>query len=78
MFGREKLHFNNELKTGRQIAITDLYPNLSEFGQAEAEYSFKRYLELVWRIYERTNRENPKLLTKVLKEARLKEKRADI
>lgn len=56
----------------KQITIADLYPNLSPEEQAEAEYNLKRYLSLVWRIYQRVKRENPELLTKALKEARFK------
>jgi hypothetical protein len=55
----------------KRISIADLYPELSPAEQAEAEYNLKRYLNLVWRIYERVRREDPELLTKTLNEARL-------
>ncbi len=40
-----------------KITIRDLYPHLSEDELAKAEENFDRYLELVWRIYERIERE---------------------
>jgi hypothetical protein len=49
-----------------------LYPHLSAKEQADAEYNLKRYVHLVRRIFERVNRENPKLLTVLLKKGRLK------
>lgn len=55
----------------KRITIADLYPELSPSERAEAEYNLKRYLNLVWRIYERVRREDPELLTKTLNEARL-------
>jgi len=41
--------------------ISDLYPNMPPEDQAEAEYNLKLYVALVWRIYQRTKRENPKI-----------------
>lgn len=56
----------------RKITIADLYPNLTPAEQSAAEQRFEQYLNLVRRIYERLKRENPQLLTQILKEARLK------
>lgn len=44
-----------------------LYPGLSPEEQAEAEYNLRQYARLVWRIYERVRREDPELLTDLLK-----------
>jgi hypothetical protein len=56
----------------KRLTIADLYPELSKEEQLEAEYNLRRYIRLVWRIFERVSRENPKALTEALKEARLK------
>ena len=61
---------NNESPT-----IEKLYPDFTPEEQAEAEYTFKRYLNLVWRIYQRVRRENPQNLTKELLNARFKRPR---
>ena len=37
--------------------IASLYPLLKAEEQAEAEYVLKRYVALVWRIYQRLRRE---------------------
>ncbi len=44
---------NNPLK----VTIADLYPELSPEEQAQAEDVLKRYVALVWRIYQRVHRE---------------------
>lgn len=54
----------------KRITIKDVYPNLSSEEQAEAEYNLREYALLVWRIYKRVKRENPELLTKILKSDR--------
>jgi len=40
-----------------KITIRDLYSHLSEDELLEAEENIDRYLEVVWRIYERLERE---------------------
>lgn len=55
-----------------QIRIVDLFPELTAEEQASAEYTFKQYLYLVWRICERVSAENPALLTQLLNEANVK------
>lgn len=35
------------------LTIADLYPELTEAEQAEAEENLKRYLQVIWRIFER-------------------------
>lgn len=57
----------------KRRTIAELYPQLSPEEQREAEYNLRRYIRLVWRIFERVSRENPKALTEILREARLKE-----
>lgn len=55
--------------------IEELYPDFTLEERAEAEYTLKRYLNLVWRIYRRLRRENPKNLTEELLNARFKRPR---
>ncbi len=38
----------------KKLTIKDLYPNLSEEEQAEAEFFLERYLDIVMRIFERS------------------------
>ena len=45
-----------ELKSAPKT-IANLYPHLKPNEQAEAEYNLKRYVALVWRIYQRLRRE---------------------
>lgn len=71
-----KTDFERSEPLKRKITIADLYPDLSSEEQAEAEYNLKRYVRLIWRIFERVNRENPALLTKELEKARLKEQQS--
>jgi hypothetical protein len=59
---------NTQKKT---ITIQDIYPDFTPQEQAEAEYNFREYALLVWRIYERVKRENPEILTKLLKKDRV-------
>lgn len=40
--------------------IANLYPHLKRDEQAEADYNLKRYIALVWRIYQRLRREKRK------------------
>ena len=37
--------------------IESLYPHLKPDEQAEADYNLKRYVALVWRIFQRIQRE---------------------
>ena len=37
--------------------ISSLYPQLKPHEQAEADYNLKRYVALVWRIFQRIQRE---------------------
>lgn len=55
----------------KRITIKDVYPNLSPEEQAEAEYNLREYALLVWHIYEQIRRENPELLTEILKNDRV-------
>jgi hypothetical protein len=57
------------------LTIQKLYPGYTPEEQAEAEYALKRYVNLVWRIYQRLRRENPEYLTKELLNARFKRPR---
>lgn len=49
-----------------RVELADLFPQLTADDSAEAEFNLKRYLELVWRIYERCRLEDPALLTEFL------------
>lgn len=55
----------------KTITIEDVYPNFTPQEQAEAEHRLREYALLVWRIYERVKRENPEILTKLLKNDRV-------
>lgn len=56
-------------------AIEKLYPDFTPEEREEAEYTLKRYLNLVWRIYSRLKRENPEILTEELLNAKFKRHR---
>ena len=56
----------------KSFSIEELYPDFTPEEQAEAEYTLKRYVNLVWRIYRQVRRENPQKLTKELLNARFK------
>ena len=62
-------------KEEKELAISDLYPNLTPEEQAEAEFNLAGYLEVVRRIFERVSEENPQHLTRLEKSANLKQKR---
>ena len=37
----------------KEITVADLYPNLTREQHVEVEETFRDYLEIVWRVYER-------------------------
>ena len=43
------------LEPDQDVTIQDLYPELNEEEQEEAEHYLKRYLAVIRRIYERTH-----------------------
>lgn len=43
-----------KLSHSEEITIQDLYPDLTPEQQEEAEYYLKRYMDIIWHIYERT------------------------
>jgi hypothetical protein len=55
----------------KRMTIQEIYPDLSPEEQAEAEYNLREYALLVWRIYERVKRDNPEILTEMLKRDRV-------
>lgn len=55
----------------KRITIQEIYPNLSPEELSEAEYNLREYALLVWRIYKRVKRENPEMLTEMLKNDRV-------
>lgn len=55
----------------KRITIQDVYPKFSPEEQAEAEDNLREYALLVWRIYKRVKRENPEMLTEMLKNDRV-------
>lgn len=65
----------NDKNNNESNSIGKLYPDLTPEEQAEAEYTIKRYVHLVWRIYRRVHRENPNNLTEELLNARFKRPR---
>jgi len=57
-------------KNKKRITIQKLYPNLSSKEQEEAEYNLRRYVRVVYRIYQRLLREGK--LEEELKRMRLR------
>lgn len=55
--------------------IEELYPDFTPEQRAELRETLRRYVSLVWRIYCRLRRENPRNLTKILLNARFKRPR---
>ena len=66
---------NDKNNSYESSTIKKLHPDLSPEEQSEAEYTIKRYVNLVWRIYQKMRRENPKNLTEELLNARFKRPR---
>jgi hypothetical protein len=60
-----------ESSNRKPITIQDIYPQLSLEEQTEAEHNLKEYVLLVWRIFERLEREDPEILTEALKNDRV-------
>lgn len=54
-----------------KITIQEVYPQFTPQEQAEAEYNLRQYALLIWSIYQRIRRENPNLLTDILKKDRV-------
>jgi hypothetical protein len=61
-----------EKPSEKQITIQNVYPDLSSEEQAEAEHNLKEYVLLVWRIFQRLEREDPEILTEALKNDRVR------
>jgi hypothetical protein len=61
-------------QVGREIG--QLYPELSYDEVREAECNLLGYLVVVRQIYQHVQGENPKILTKLRRRARLREKKA--
>ena len=57
------------------LTLQRLYPDYTAEELAEAEDTLKRYLDLVWRIYNRARRDNPQKLTEMRLNARFKRPR---
>ncbi len=45
------------MKDQRPITIRDLYPDMTEPQLQEAEANLRRYIAIIWRIYERLKAE---------------------
>ena len=56
------------------LTAADAFQELSEEMQAEAEYTIRRYLEVVKRIYDHVAAHDPKILTELRRRARLRKK----
>jgi DNA-directed RNA polymerase specialized sigma subunit len=52
--------FENRKDKKENLTIKDLYPDYTPEEQREAAETWNRYLTLVWRIYNRVKREDPK------------------
>lgn len=57
------------------ITIADLYPNLSQEEQQEAEYRMLRYLAVVKDIFEEICESKPEILTELERRAMLRRQR---
>lgn len=62
---------NNE----NPLTTADVFPEFSAESRAEVEYTIRRYLELVKRIYEHAAQHDPEILTELRRRARLRKKR---
>ncbi len=57
---KDQIYANNTYEASR-VTVADLYPELSLEEQAEVKDTLKRYVALVWRIYQRARRQKRKI-----------------
>ena len=60
----------------KSISLSELFPQLSEEEQREAEENLRQYLAVVRRIFEHVQANNPKILTELRRRARLRKEKA--
>jgi hypothetical protein len=60
----------------KSISLSELFPQLSEEEQREAEENLRQYLAVVRRIFEHVQANDPKLLTELRRRARLRKEKA--
>ena len=60
----------------KPISLTELFPELSEEEQREAEENLRQYLAVIRRIFEHVQANNPKILTELRRRARLRKEKA--
>lgn len=63
-------------KKEKSISLNELFPELSEEEQREAEENLRQYLAVVRRIFEHVQANNPKILTELRRRARLRKEKA--
>jgi len=72
----KKLFFVMPDNNEKSISLHDLFPQLSEEEQREAEENLRQYLALVRRIFEHVQANDPKILTELRRRARLRKEKA--
>lgn len=60
----------------KNILLSELFPQLSEERQREAEENLRKYLAVPRRIFEHVQANNPNILTQLRECARLKKEKA--
>ena len=60
----------------KTISLSELFPQLSEEEQREAEENLRQYLAVVRRIFEHVQANDPKILTELRRRARLRKEKA--
>ena len=72
----KKLFFVMPDNKEKSISLSDLFPQLSEEEQREAEENLRQYLAVVRRIFEHVQANDPKILTELQRRARLRKEKA--
>jgi predicted house-cleaning noncanonical NTP pyrophosphatase (MazG superfamily) len=60
----------------KSISFSELFPQLSEEEQPEAEENLRQYLAVVRRIFEHVQANDPKILTELRRRAKLRKEKA--
>jgi hypothetical protein len=60
----------------KRISVSELFPQLSEGEQREAQENLRQYLAVVRLIFEHVQANDPKILTELRRRARLRKEKA--
>ena len=60
----------------KNVSLNELFPQLSEEEQREAEENLRQYLAVVRRIFDYVHANDPKILTELRRSARLRKEKA--